>query len=81
MRDVELDRDDRTPLYVQLADALRAQILSGEIPPRHALPSGKRLVQELGISLRTFNDAMNILKAEELIEWVPGKGLYVRERS
>ena len=77
---MELDRDVSTPLYIQLAGALRGQILSGEIPSRHALPSKKRLVQELGISTRTVDSAIGILKDEGLIEFVKGKGLYVRER-
>lgn len=79
MPGIELDRDDRTPLYAQLAAALREQIRSGAIPPRHAVPSKARLRQELGISSRTVDEAMRILKDEGLVEAVKGKGLYVRE--
>jgi GntR family transcriptional regulator len=72
-----LDIEDRDPLYVQLAEILRARIRSGELPPRRALPSKKTLTQEYGISGRTVDSAMDILRTEHLIETRPGKGLYV----
>ena len=78
---VELDRDDRTPLFIQLADALREQIRSGAIAPRHAVPSKARLCQEFDISTKTVDKAMGILKAEGLIEAERGKGLFVTERK
>jgi GntR family transcriptional regulator len=80
MARTELDYDDREPLYRQLAEILRARIESGEIPPRRALPSKKALMQQYGISARTVDSAMDILREEGLIETVIGKGLYVTDR-
>jgi GntR family transcriptional regulator len=78
---MQLDPEDSTPLYVQLADALRQQIRSGEIPPRRALPSKLRLEQELGVSSKTIDAALELLKADGLVETVRGKGIYVTERK
>lgn len=79
MARTEIDPDDREPLYRQLADIIRAQIASGEIPERRAVPSKRTLRQRYGVSARTVDAAMEILREEGLIETEPGKGLYVRE--
>ena len=77
----EIDPDDREPVYRQLAEILRGQILSGEIPPRRALPSKRLLVQRYEVSTRTVDSAMAVLRSEGLIATEAGKGLYVRDRS
>lgn len=81
MARTELDRDDRDPLYRQLAAILREQIRSGGIPPRRAVPSKRALRETYGVSSRTVDDAMAILKEERLIEAERGKGLFATERS
>jgi len=74
-----LDPGDLDPLYVQLAAILRDMITSGEIPPRRALPSKRELTQEHGISGKTVDKAMEVLKAEGLIVTVTGRGLFVAD--
>jgi DNA-binding GntR family transcriptional regulator len=77
MTRTRLDPADRDPLYEQLADILRGQIGDGKLAARRAVPSKRTLVQTYGISGRTVDSAMAILKAEGLIETRRGKGLYV----
>ena len=79
MARTEIDHGDRDPLYRQLADIIRGQIESGEIPPRRAVPSKRLLRQRYDVSARTVDAAMAILRAEGLIEAEPGKGLFVTE--
>lgn len=74
-----LDPDDPEPLYRQLADLIRAQILSGEMPPRRSLPSKRTLSQQYGVSVRTVEHAMKLLIAEGLIRTVHGKGQRVTD--
>jgi GntR family transcriptional regulator len=81
MARTEIDHGDRDPLYRQLADIIRGQIESGEIPPRRAVPSKRMLRQRYDVSARTVDAAMAILRAEGLIEAEPGKGLFVTERG
>jgi DNA-binding GntR family transcriptional regulator len=73
---VALDPDAATPLYVQLADLLRAAIESGRLSGR--LPSVKSLTQEHGISHITAEKALTVLKDEGLVQAVVGKGYYTR---
>ena len=79
MARTEIDHDDREPLYRQLADIIRGQIQSGEIPPRRAVPSKRVLIQRYEVSARTVDAAMAILRDEGLIETELGKGLFVIE--
>lgn len=80
MARTEIDRDDREPVYRQLADIIRGQIESGEIQPNHAIPSKRVLVQRYAVSTKTVDQATEILKDEGLIETETGKGLYVVAR-
>ncbi|HEY2551892.1 MAG TPA: winged helix-turn-helix domain-containing protein [Streptosporangiaceae bacterium] len=75
----EVDHDDREPLYRQLAEIIRAQIESGEIPPRRAVPSKRMLRQRYEVSARTVDAAMAILRHEGLVEPERGKGVFVTE--
>jgi DNA-binding transcriptional regulator YhcF (GntR family) len=69
------------PVYRQLADLLRDQIVSGEIPPRTPLPSAKTLSQQHGIAVGTVMKAFDVLRAEGLVRTVPGRGVWVVGRE
>jgi DNA-binding transcriptional regulator YhcF (GntR family) len=72
---VQIDHGSSTPLYLQLAALLRAQIEDGTISSR--LPSVKSLSQEHGVSHITAEKALTKLRDEGLINSVIGKGYYV----
>ena len=73
---VVIDHDSATPLYLQLAELLRTQILSGHLAGR--LPSLKSLSQEHQVSHITAEKALAVLKDEGLVQAVIGKGYYTR---
>jgi GntR family transcriptional regulator len=73
--DLVVDHDSPTPVYVQLARALRDRITSGELTNR--VPSVRTLAQEYGVSHITADKALRVLKDERLIRSVRGKGAYV----
>jgi GntR family transcriptional regulator len=74
-----IDFDDREFLYLQLAEIIRGNIADGTYAPRRAIPSKAELRREHGVSARTVDTAMDLLKAEGLIETRVGKGFYVLE--
>ena len=47
---MEIDRYSDVPPWRQLADELRRQITSGEIPPHRPIPSKKTLTQTYGVA-------------------------------
>lgn len=73
---VTVDPDSPTPLYVQVADLLRAMIESGELTTR--LPSLKTITQEYGVSHITAERAVQTLRDADLVVTVVGKGTFVK---
>lgn len=73
-----VERGTPVPPSQQVAALIRAQIESGELPPGSPLPSIARLAQEHEIATNTVRKTLRILKAEGLIESVPGYGTFVR---
>jgi DNA-binding GntR family transcriptional regulator len=77
---VTVDHLDPTPLYEQLAAVLRQMINSGELQPRDPLPSESHLQQDHGVSRGTIRRALDILREEDLIITIAGRGTFVRPR-
>jgi GntR family transcriptional regulator len=67
------------PLYEQIVEQVRQQIMTGELAAGAALPSLRALAAELRVSLITTTRAYNDLAAEGLIVNVPGKGSFVAQ--
>jgi DNA-binding transcriptional regulator YhcF (GntR family) len=75
-----LDPDDPRPPYQQVANAIRAAILTRKFAPGDKLPSGSELAQRYGVARMTVQQAMRLLRDEGLIVTRQGSGVYVRER-
>lgn len=68
-----IDRDSGVPPWIQLRDNLREAIMSGEL--RGKLPSTRTLGQSNdGMAPNTVIKALSALRAEGLVESVPGWG-------
>jgi len=65
------------PIYEQILRQVRAQILSGDLKEGQALPSIRKLAQNLQISVITTKRAYDELEREGLIDTVAGKGTFV----
>jgi len=76
-----LDPDDPRPPYQQIANALRAAILTRKLQPGDKLPSGSELAKRYDVARMTVQQAIRILRDENLIVSRQGSGAYVRERT
>ncbi len=65
------------PLYVQLADLMRARIESGFWPAHHKLSAEPDLARQFGVSRGTLRNAIRVLMREDLISQVQGRGTFV----
>lgn len=72
-----LDHESKSPLYIQLADYIKYEIITGKIKPKEKLPSKRNLSQYLHLSLNTIQSAYEQLVAEGYVESMPRKGLFV----
>ncbi|MCX5082737.1 GntR family transcriptional regulator [Streptomyces sp. NBC_00401] len=70
--------DDSRPPYVQVAEYLRRQIQSGELSPGDKVPSSRELQEKFGLASATIQNAFRLLKSEELIYSVQGRGSFIR---
>jgi GntR family transcriptional regulator len=74
-----IDRDADQPIYAQLADLLRQQILAGMYRPGEKLPSEAMLVEAYKVSPMTVRRAINLLAAQYIITTSQGRGTFVKE--
>jgi len=65
------------PLYVQIRQALKQQILEGHYKPYERLPSENDLMQAFGVSRITVRQALRDLNNEGLVFSAQGKGTFV----
>jgi len=73
-----INRKNHIPLYIQLADTLREQIRSGEIPAGSKLPSETEMIRQYNLGRLTIREALSILANEGLIEKQHGKGTFCK---
>jgi DNA-binding transcriptional regulator YhcF (GntR family) len=78
---MSLDPDDPRPPYQQVANALRAAILTRKLAPGEKLPSGTELASRYGVARMTVQQAVRVLRDEGLIVSRQGSGVFVRERT
>ncbi len=65
------------PLYEQITNQIKEQVLKGEIEQGSALPSIRMMAKELKVSIITVKRAYEDLEQEGFVETVPGKGTYI----
>ena len=68
---------ERKPLYLEVADRLRALIHNGDLAPGEWIDE-KVICEKLGISRTPLREALKVLHAESLVELVPRRGCYVK---
>ena len=74
-----INNSSMIPVYEQLTDQVKQQIISGELNGGSPLPSVRNLANELKISALTVKKAYDKLEEEGFVVTVHGKGTYVQE--
>lgn len=69
------------PIYAQLKEQLKNQILTGQVKEGELLPSIRNLAQHLKISVITTKRAYDELEQEGLVASVAGKGTFVSGKN
>ena len=69
----------KQPLYEQLVDQLRRQLILGVTKAGTAMPSVRQLATELGINPNTIQKAYRRMEDEGMIVSVPGRGSFVSD--
>lgn len=74
-----ISNSSSVPLYEQISNQIKNQILNGELKPSEALPSIRMLAKDLKVSIITTKRAYEELEKEGFIKIVAGKGTFVSE--
>ena len=74
---IKLDYRDYRPIYSQIMDGFREQILAGVLREGEKLPSVRELAAELSINPNTIQRAYRELEAGGWVATVQGKGCFV----
>jgi GntR family transcriptional regulator len=69
------------PIYLQIADAVRAAVAAGVYRPGEVLPSLRAMAIRLHVNPNTVQRAYDELEREGLIYCQRGRGLFVAERG
>lgn len=78
MFDLEIHRDDPTPLQEQIAAGLRRLIRNGSLADGAHLPPTRQLARDLGVNRGTVVQAYERLRIEGVVEGHVGRGTVVR---
>lgn len=75
--DILISNDSPVKLYEQIENAIKNEILNGNLKSGEMLPSIRMLAKELKVSIITTKRAYEELEKEGFIETVIGKGTFV----
>lgn len=76
--DIIISNSSGVPIYEQIEEQIKSQIMTGELVEGDALPSMRVLAKELKISIITTKRAYEDLERDGFIESVTGKGSFVK---
>lgn len=78
---MKLLQNSGVPIYQQIAEQLKVDILAGRMKEGEYLPSIRGLAKDLKISVITTMKAYEQLEAEGLVTAAQGKGFYVNAQD
>jgi GntR family transcriptional regulator len=78
---LKISQSSGVPIYKQIADAFRTDILAGKYSQGEYLPSIRELAKDLRISVITTMKAYEQLELEGLVTASQGKGFYVNAQD
>ncbi|MCD8091218.1 MAG: GntR family transcriptional regulator, partial [Clostridiales bacterium] len=81
IKNLKLDKNIKTPLYIQLFKALKDNIVSGNISDGEKLPSRRVLMEELSLSKSTVEKAYMLLEEEGYVLSKAKSGYFARSES
>ncbi len=78
---IRIDLASPTPAYRQIANAVRAMLVSGAFKPGDQLPTVRQLAMDLGVHHNTIAEAYRLLSEEGWLDLRRRHGVTVRERT
>jgi GntR family transcriptional regulator len=78
---IQLNFKSGKPVYLQIADQVKAAAASGALRPGEPLPSIRPLSEQLRVNRNTVAKAYTELEGQGIIETVTGRGCFLKENN
>ena len=78
---IPLNRQAKTPIYLQIRDRISHLIQTGHLEPNAQLPSIRALAQTVNVNKLTVLEAYSVLEADGLVQAKKGAGYFINPRS
>lgn len=78
---IQINNSSDDPIYLQIKNQIKTQIISGDLKVGELLPSIRFLAKELRISMLTAKRAYDELELDGFINSVQGKGNFVAAQN
>ena len=77
IENIHLDFRSGTPIYTQIVEQVKQQVVSGELKPGDQLPTVRALALELRVNFNTVARAYRLLDEASIISTQQGRGTYI----
>ena len=78
---IQINNSSDAPIYLQIKNQIKTQIISGDLKVGEQLPSIRFLAKELRVSMLTAKRAYDELELDGFINSVQGKGNFVAAQN
>jgi GntR family transcriptional regulator len=79
IENIHLDFRSGTPIYTQIVEQVKQQLVSGKLKPGDQLPTVRALALELRVNFNTVARAYRLLDEAGIISTQQGRGTYILE--
>jgi GntR family transcriptional regulator len=79
IENIQLDFRSGTPIYTQIVEQVKQQVVSGQLKPGDQLPTVRALALELRVNFNTVARAYRLLDEAGIISTQQGRGTYILE--
>lgn len=77
---IRLDNRSSKPLYEQIIEQIKYNVIKGYLQPGDAIPSVRKLALELSVTPATVAKAYQELERQKVIETIRAKGTFIAQR-
>ena len=77
IENIQLDFRSGIPIYTQIVEQVKQQVISGELKPEDQLPTVRALALELRVNFNTVARAYRLLDEAGIISTQQGRGTYI----
>lgn len=79
MNAMEIDFNAARPIYEQVIEEIKKEIVRGDINPGEKLPSQRQMAKNIDVNPNTVQRAYREMEARDLVETKRGRGTFIKD--